>query len=164
MGNSGCNHDKAVYNVVDTIAGVLSSTEIAIRDCPDCGTKRRCKRRIGGLTGWPSAWEWTTYPGRCKHSFYKVDESTCEVRQKTDFGGSLLRLFAGPAVDGIQHSYFQAAIATCRECEFKFWVESNYKNQLRDGGTRKEAVQTSAWKPMTTTVDVIVRKDTILAA
>lgn len=69
--------------------------------------------------------EWIIHdPRYCRHPYFRVDAKNpipmdeATIRYETSVGGSLLRLFMGPAVDGVQNTRRRAETATCVQCGY----------------------------------------------
>lgn len=129
MGTS-CSHSRfedIVANYTDT-SSLLWNYETGSGTCADCGNKNmHIYRSIGKITGRTSNWKHENQY-RCKHSMWYVDEHSIITKQETTLGGSVMRLFMGAGMDGIQYHNYFGAKASCVFCGKEFNVRSEIKS------------------------------------
>ena len=79
----------------------------------------------------------------CGHKKYDVDENTIKQFAEKSLSGSVLRLFMGPQLDGIQYDHYLGATANCRKCDQKLKVRTSYKTV-----GQKEVLERYDWEKM----------------
>lgn len=69
-----------------------------------------------------------------------MDENSIAILKEPTFVGGILRLFMGPALDGIQYRAYQGAEAYCAKCNKNFKVMRNFTQVINK--------PTSEWVPV----------------
>lgn len=148
MGGATCKHERTEVVKEDDkwTSNLLWETRIITIKCLDCPETFKKEETRGRLTGWRYSVA-EVDPRSCNHCNYEVDESTCEKHGESTLGGSFLRLFMGPGMDGIQYHYFLLAHAKCRRCDFKFYVRSEFEKKWQN--QERVDVRTTKWTPIT---------------
>lgn len=116
--------------------------------CLDCPKVFNVDKPIGKITKMEYKSKKIDTNG-CNHKYFEVDESTKTTEHTETFGGSMLRLLTGPALDGIQYSYYYQAEATCSRCEFNFYVNANKGTKWVN--QKQVDYVSSEWKPVKVT-------------
>jgi hypothetical protein len=131
MGNlpcaNNCKNLEVVKEYKDYNASLYRYKTAYVR-CLDCGRERRATKWIGKITGRESgAWKFVE---NCSHPQYSVDNIE-DAREHTLTGG-VLRLFTGPALDGIQYHNFEKGVAECDLCGFHWNVRRDYNEVMEN--------------------------------
>jgi len=147
MGGASCKHLRTEVLKINNeyTKNKLWTYRVTTEKCLDCPAELKLEKCIGRITGHEYSTEMVD-PKNCDHVQFEVDQSTIEERTKTTLGGSLLRLFMGPNLNGIQYSHFLVAKANCKRCDFQFYVQSGMERVWKD---QKQIVQsTGNWQPL----------------
>lgn len=147
MGGINCKHERTeVIEVNATYTkNLLWKHEIVTERCLDCPATFRRDRCKGRLTNWTYN-DQTVTVKECSHDKYDVNEATTSVERESTLGGSVMRLFMGPAMDGIQYHRYLAAEATCKRCGFHFYVRAEYDKAWEN--QQQVEKRTTNWKPI----------------
>lgn len=148
MGGATCKHERTEVVKEDDkwTSKLLWETRIITVKCLDCPATFKKEETRGRLSGYCYSVK-EVDRSQCDHCKYDIDESTCEKQSETTLGGSFLRLFMGPGMDGIQYHHFLLARAKCRRCDFKFYVRSEFEKQWQN--QERVDVRTTKWIPIT---------------
>ena len=149
MGGASCKHEhlnQETINILHTSnVKLLWTQEIYTIQCDDCKKQLKKERLMGNLThlNWKDKIIDTT---NCKHSRYTVDEKNIEIAREQTFGGTMLRLFMGGGMDGIQYHNYYLAGAQCDRCDHKFYVRAEYSKIWEKGNQINK--RTTDWAPV----------------
>jgi hypothetical protein len=109
--------------------------------CSDCDKEVLIEIKYGKLTGF----DYTSgkLVGKCEcHKYdFIVDLSTVEKKQRRTFGGTMLRLFMGGGMDGIQYESYYAAVAKCARCKQDLPIKSSIHEKWQN----KKLIQSYEW-------------------
>jgi len=143
-----CNHERTEKAGDEKLVhkGIFFSTFATSYKCMDCPQTIQREELRGNIFGWKYSIK-NIDPKTCKHTYYTIDEETQEVFKEQTLDGTFLRLFMGPAMDGIQYNEFLFAHAKCNSCGFLFCVRAEFK-KVWDNQTQVNK-RTTKWKPIT---------------
>lgn len=130
MGNS-CSHKfSVVKDIRDVSANNWFYTEQMGRaNCTECPKKDIVVfRTISKITKRESEWKFFD-PRDCTHPTWDIQTDACRIGKEQTITGSFIRLFTGPALDGIQYHSYLIAEAKCKRCGYKWEMISDYKEE-----------------------------------
>jgi len=139
-----CNHERTT-KADETLVhkGILFTTYAINYQCKDCPKKIKHEELRRNLTGIKYSMK-EIEPKTCKHLHYTIDDSTREICKEQTLEGSILPLFMGPAMDGIQYQEYFFAHAKCDLCDFLFCVRAEKVCENQE----KTDVYTIKWNRM----------------
>lgn len=133
MGNT-CNHPRSRVISEDQVSkGILTNKKIIVYECLDCmtgdkPTQFRKEVKIGNLTG--ITYSQSDVDKRtCKHEHFDVDESTISNHSEKTLATTMIGMMTARWFEPVRT--FSTAHATCKRCDAKFWVESDYNRETK---------------------------------
>lgn len=139
-----CSHDK--FEVVEEFGNytekLLWNFCSATIECKDCGKKSPAVQYTGRMTGYTGKWHLQNKK-TCKHQKYFINGDYTIEKEQT-LGGSIVRLFTGPSLDGIQYHSFLITNGQCAYCQKEMKFRCEFKHVWKN--KQKVIEKTTDWK------------------
>ena len=139
-----CTHDKLETLAVNEeyVSYAAWKRTVETVRCLECKTEMRVDSRAGRIEQLKFHRE-TDEQARCLHALFAVDDRSIAYQHELERDSDVARIVLN---DNIKYRRYWLAVATCRDCAFKFYVRSFFEEKTE--GDVLTVQRKTPWRPV----------------